>query len=317
MRTFLIRLLWLVTACIPVLLGIHTASAADLAPLQIGDQRGTTRAILEASGQLKDVPYPIQWADFANAAPLLEALNANAIDVGGAGDAPLLFAQAAGAKIKAVGVVRYVSKHGVAIIANANSPLNGTASLRGKKIATARGSVGHFLLLAALSKAGLKPTDVTIVFLNPAESKAALSSGAVDAWATWDPYVAYAVYKDKARIVVENDGLTSLLGFEAASEQAIANKPAQLKDFIRRLDAAFKWASSNPDKYAQVLAKISGFPLEVHQLIAKTTQYVPVPISQQVIDAQQKTADVWLQAGAIPKRVNVKDGFDIRFNPAF
>jgi sulfonate transport system substrate-binding protein len=291
------------------------AVAADLAPLLVGDQRGTTRAVLEASGQLKDVPYKIQWADFANAAPLLEALNANAIDVGGAGDAPLLFAQAAGAKIKAIGATRYVSTRGVAIIANANSPLSGIASLRGKKVATSRGSVGHYLLLTALLKAGLKPTDINIIFLNPSEAKAALSSGAIDAWSTWDPYVAYAVYKDKAKIVVANDGLTSLLGFEAANDRAIAAKPAQLKDFVRRLSIAFNWATNNPDKYAKIQADISGFPLEVHQLTASTTKYVPVVIDQQVIDAQQRTADVWLQSGSIPKRVNVKDGFDASFNP--
>ena len=191
----------------------------------------------------------------------------------------------------------------------------GFRRLRGKKVATARGSVGHYLLLTALLRAGLKPTDVNIIFLNPAEAKAALSSNAIDAWSTWDPYVAYAVYKDKAKIVVENDNLTSLLGFEAANDRAIAAKPAQLKDFVRRVSIAFVWATNNPDKYAKIQADISGFPLAVHQLTASTTKYVPVLIDQKVIDAQQKTADVWLQSGAIPKHVNVKDGFDAGFNP--
>jgi sulfonate transport system substrate-binding protein len=320
MRTFSFRKdLWVVIASVFLIqsFGVTTALAADLKPLLVGDQRGTTRAVLEASGQLKDVPYKIEWADFANAAPLLEALNADAIDVGGAGDAPLLFAQAAGAKIKAISATRYVSTRGVAIIANANSPLSGIASLRGKKVATARGSIGHYLLLSALLKAGLKTSDVNIIFLNPSEAKAALSSGAIDAWSIWDPYVAYAQYKDKAKIVVENDGLTSLLAYEAASDHAIAAKRVQLKDFVRRLAIAFTWASNNPEKYAKIQADISGFPLAVHLLSAKSTKFEPVPIDQKVIDAQQKTADVWFQSGSIPKRVNVKDGFDASFNPTF
>jgi len=37
------------------------ACAADLPVLKVGDQSLQTRGILEASGQLKDLPYQIEW----------------------------------------------------------------------------------------------------------------------------------------------------------------------------------------------------------------------------------------------------------------
>src|SRR5262249_23236495 len=93
---FLQRLFCLLFGAI-VVTGSHIARADTT--LKVGDQKLQTRGILEASGQLKDVPYKIEWFNFPAAQPLGEALNAGAIDVGGLGDAPLIFAYAAGARV--------------------------------------------------------------------------------------------------------------------------------------------------------------------------------------------------------------------------
>ncbi len=67
--------------------------------LKAGDQKGGLRALLEAADALKGVPYDIQWTEFPAAAPLAEALNAGAVDLGPIGDAPAIFALAAGAAL--------------------------------------------------------------------------------------------------------------------------------------------------------------------------------------------------------------------------
>ena len=64
--------------------------------LKVGDQKGGVQSVMEAAGLLVDLPYRIEWSQFPAAAPLLEALNAGAIEVGYAGDAPTTFALAAG-----------------------------------------------------------------------------------------------------------------------------------------------------------------------------------------------------------------------------
>ena len=60
--------------------------------LKAGDQKGGLRALLEAADALKGVQYDIQWTEFPAAAPLAEALNAGAVDLGPIGDAPAIFA---------------------------------------------------------------------------------------------------------------------------------------------------------------------------------------------------------------------------------
>ena len=80
--------------------------AAAQTTLRVGDQKGNSQAVMEAAGVLKDVPYKIEWKEFAAAAPLLEALGAGAIETGLVGDAPFTFAAAANVPVKAIGAIR-------------------------------------------------------------------------------------------------------------------------------------------------------------------------------------------------------------------
>jgi sulfonate transport system substrate-binding protein len=123
-------------------------------PLRVGDQRGNARAVMEASGQLAGFGDRIAWSEFPAAAPLVEALNAGAIDTGLVGDAPFTFGAAAGVPIKAIAATRE-NRGGLAIIVPKDSPVQSLADLKGKRIATGRGSIGHQVVLAALEAAGL------------------------------------------------------------------------------------------------------------------------------------------------------------------
>src|SRR5215207_5742791 len=169
------------------------ALAFTLAPawaetvLKVGDQRGGSRALMEAAGVLADLPYKIEWSEFPAAAPLLEALNAATIDTGIVGDAPFTFAVASGAPIRAI-MATQQDQGGLAILVRPDSPVRTLADLKGKRIGTGRGSVGHQLVLAALEDTGIPKSAVTLSFLLPAEAKAALTSGSLDAWSTWEPY---------------------------------------------------------------------------------------------------------------------------------
>ncbi|MDF9811960.1 ABC-type nitrate/sulfonate/bicarbonate transport system substrate-binding protein [Streptomyces sp. SPB162] len=56
--------------------------------LNVGDQKGGSEAILRAAGELDKVPYRITWSTFTSGPPLLEAVNAKAVDIGGVGNTP-------------------------------------------------------------------------------------------------------------------------------------------------------------------------------------------------------------------------------------
>lgn len=161
-----------------------TPAAETRAVLVVGDQKGGAKALLKAAGELDHVPYEIKWALFPAASPLLEAFDAGAVDVGGIGGAPFAFAYASGAKIKVIAAYRPPSEaagKASAIIVAKGSPIRTLADLKGKRLATIKGSAGQDLALKLLEKAGLKASNVQWVYLANGEAKAALATGAIDA----------------------------------------------------------------------------------------------------------------------------------------
>jgi sulfonate transport system substrate-binding protein len=198
-----------------------SALAADPITLRVGDQKGGNRSLLEIAGLARDLPYKIEWSEFPAAAPILEALNAGALDVGYTGDLSFLTVYAAGAPIKAIGGNRSDART-QAILVRKHSPIKSAADLKGKRLAGTRGGWGQFLIDATLEKAGYKTDDATFAPLGPVDAKIALVAGSIDGWAVWEPYVSYATLKDNARIVADGEGLTPTITFIVASDQAIA-----------------------------------------------------------------------------------------------
>ena len=290
-------------------------SAQGRPVLKAGDQKGGLRALLEAAGGLEGLGYDIQWSEFPAAAPLAEALNAAAVDSGPIGDAPLIFALAAGTRVKAIGANRSDS-YGTAVLVRPDSTLKTAADLKGKSVATNRGSIGHYVTLKAITSAGLKPEDVNLRFLAPADAKLALTQGSVDAWATWEPYTALAEVSKHARVLVSGRGLLPGLSYLAATDSAIAAKRPVLQDFLQRVVKAQLWSYRNVDAYSAALARIIGIPPEAAKLQFERRQQKWVAIDAQVIADQQGTADFYRQVGLIRQPLDVKGTFDTGFGVA-
>lgn len=285
--------------------------------LKIASQKGGTKSLILAAHALDGAPYRVEWSEFPSAQALLEALSAGAVDAGAVGDAPFIFAYSSGAKIKAVLASR--SSGGgsaTAVLVKADSPIRSPADLKGKRIATGRGSIGHYLLLRVLEKAGLTPKDVTVVFLNPGDAKAAFTSGAIDAWVTWGSYIGLARLQDHARVLADGKGLLTGIGFEAATDAAIAGKHAELEDFLTRLTKASRWEADHKAEYAAVLAKETGLPPDVALYTVSQARGAPVPMDASVVAEERDTLAHFLKAGVITTTPRIDGAFDISFNDA-
>ncbi|MDR2127963.1 MAG: ABC transporter substrate-binding protein [Burkholderiaceae bacterium] len=281
--------------------------------LRAGDQKGGLHALLDAAGELKSLPYDIKWSEFPAAAPLAEALNANAVDFGPIGDAPLLFTLAAGSKVKAF-AANQSDAYGTAVLVRPDSPFKTAADLKGRRIATNRGSIGHFVTLKALESEGLTTADVDLRFIPPPEAKLALTQGSVEAWATWEPYTALAETSGHARVLVNGRGLSSGLSFLAATESALKGKREALRDFKARVERAQLWSYRNTRQFGESLARIIGIPVEAAQLQFERRATRWINIDDAVLAEQQRTADFYLRAGLIRQRLDVRQTFDSGFN---
>jgi sulfonate transport system substrate-binding protein len=301
------------------ILRLAAAAAAALAlpvraqpkdSLRIGYQKYGTLILLKARGDLEKRLAPlgieVKWTEFPAGPQLLEGLNVGSIDFGTVGEAPPIFAQAAGADLV------YVANEppapaSEAIIVPKDSPVRSVADLKGKKVALNKGSNVHYLLVKALQKHGLAYKDVEVVFLPPADARAAFERGSVDAWVIWDPFLAAAEKQIGARIVADGIGTVSNHQFYLASRGYAQRRQEVLEAVIEEIGKLDGWAKQNPKEVSAFLAPVVGLDGPTAELAVSRYSYGVRPIGEGVIVEQQKIADTFFELKLIPKQIRVRD----------
>ncbi|MCU1717083.1 ABC transporter substrate-binding protein [Pseudomonas sp. 5P_3.1_Bac2] len=299
------------------LLGLTLAFSVEASSLIVGDQSYNTRAVMEAAGVLKDLPYELEWRQFTAGSPVAEALNVGSLDLGLLGDAPPLFLGALGAPIKVVAISQQ-SLAGVAILVRQDSPIKTLQDLPGKRAAIWKGSWSQQLLLSALDKAAVPRDSVEIRYLSALDASHALDSGAVDVIATWEPYVTQQE-RQGARVLATAEGLMAGQSFVVANSAVIEPKRAEISDFLTRLKQARAWATQSSEhnaRYAQVWSGYSRADQAIAQAWFARAQTVLQPVSEQGIQAAQQTIDFFSGLGLI-KAYPAASLFDNSFNPVF
>jgi sulfonate transport system substrate-binding protein len=291
----------------------HAAAAEGV--LRVGDQIAGNRAVMEAAGVLQGVNYKIEWAQFSAASPLLEALNAGALDVGFTGDVPFLFIYAAGAPVRVIGAVQSGAASN-AIVVPKGSPAQSLQDLIGKRLAVNKGGNGHYLALSALQHAGIDPRKVTLVMLAPPEARLALNGGSVDAWAVWDPYISLAVLEDGGRVLADGTDAYVADTFDLARVDAIAAKADMIADFEHRLVQARRWALTHvPENAAQVSLQ-TRMPVAVVERSLRTRVMTPIPLDDAAVAHTQAEADLFEKYHVLPGHIDMSGAFDRRFSEA-
>jgi sulfonate transport system substrate-binding protein len=278
--------------------------------IRIGYQKYGTLVLLKARGSLEKRLAPlhvqVKWTEFPAGPQLLEGLNVGSIDFGTVGEAPPIFAQAAGADLVYVGNEPPAST-GEAILVPKNSPIKSVAELKGKKVALNKGSNVHFLLVKLLEKAGVQYTDIDAVFLTPADARAAFERGSVDAWAIWEPFLAAAQTQTGARILADGNGVVSNHQFFLASRPYASKRGDVVAIVLEELAAVDQWAKANPKDAATALSPQIGLDQPTLELALSRGGYGVTPVSDAVLAEQQAIADSFYELKLIPKRINVRD----------
>lgn len=301
-------------ACGAAMLLAHAASAGA-EPLKVGDQSGLTQALLQAAGEDKDLGYSLSWHPFLAGTTLLEALSAGAIDTGVVGNAPPVFAQAGGFDVRIIGVASGAQNNNALLLPEGSS-VQRVGDLKGQRVAVAKGSSGHYLLLAALHDASVAPRDVNIAYVSPVDAQNAFASGKLNAWSVWYPFVGQATSRG-SRILVDGSAWPETgLNFTVASLTALNDpeRAGQLGDLLARLARAQAWATAHPDQWAEVFARTTRLPVTlVREMLAQQNLRFE-PISPEIIGLQQRLADMFAAERLIPRPLQVGQMFDERFN---
>jgi sulfonate transport system substrate-binding protein len=287
-----------------------TASAQARQEVRIGYQKYGTLTLLKGRGTLEqrlaDKNIVVKWTEFPAGPVLLEGLNVGSIDFGTVGEAPPIFAQAAGANLVYVGN-EPPSPGSEAIVVPKDSKVRSLADLKGKKVVLNKGSNVHYLLVKALEKAGVAYKDIETIYLPPADARAAFERGAVDAWVIWDPFLAAAEKQLGARVLADGKGLVANHQFYLASRTYAEKNPEIVHIVLEEIAKVDQWGEKNPKEVATILSAQTGLPVDVVALAASRYAYGVKPITADVLAQQQKVADAFSNLKLIPKTIAVKD----------
>ncbi len=262
--------------------------------------KGTIDKRLNAEG------IQVEWKEFPAGPPLLEALNAGAIDIGPVGESPPIFAQAAGADLVYAAAIAPNPK-GSGVLVLQDSSIRTVADLKGKKVTFAKGSSANYLIVQLLEQAGLAFSDIEPIYLTPADARAAFTQGNADAWVIWDPFFAAAETGIKSRVIADGEGLNKLGGYYIASRKFASEQPAVLKAILEEVRSLETWSDQNRDEVATVLTEALKLDAAAVKKATQRRQFGLKPVTDDLLAEQQKVADVYYQLKLIPKKISIRD----------
>lgn len=292
-------------------LGAPALTAFAQAPreFRIGHQKGFL-SLLKGRGTLEKRLAPLgvslKWTEFTAGPVQLEALNVGSIDFGDVGEAPPIFAQAAGAPLAYVAAT-VPRPRAEAVLVPKGSAIRGVPELKGRKVALNKGSNVHYFLVKLLEKHGLRYADVDVVFLPPADARAAFEKGSIDAWVIWDPFLAAAEKTLEARLLADATGVVGNRAYYFSSLQYADRNTDILRVAIEEINKIDIWAKVNRELLAAELAPLFGIPKPVLDLSTSRAEYGTGPLTPAILAEQQKIADTFHGLKLIPKRIQVRD----------
>jgi ABC-type nitrate/sulfonate/bicarbonate transport system substrate-binding protein len=195
-------------------------------------------------------------SNFSSGKQCLNTVIAGAADIATTAETPVTAAMMADQPIAFLARMEYSDDE--TLVATA-AHIRSWADLKGKRIGFTAGTGSEIYTYTLLAKAKLKPGDVTLVNLRPQDMAAALATGSIDAYDTWQPYI-----NDGERVLGSKVALLDTAGvysetFDIVVMQGYLKTHAALMHrFLAAMIEAEAWMKAHPAAAITVVAKTVG-----------------------------------------------------------
>lgn len=220
--------------------------------------------IVKGEGWLEEA-FPestIKWVKFDSGGDVNTAIAAGSIDFGLAGSAPVSngISKDIGYKVP---WIHDVIGDAESLAVTADSGITDVAGLKGKTIAAPLASTTHYSLLTAIKNAGLEPSDVKIVDLEPDAILAAWTRGDIDGAYVWNPTLAELV--KEGGTIIESSANLAKQGALTADLAVVTNDfaekyPAAVQTWVDTQNKAVELYKSDPQAAAKVIGSELSIP---------------------------------------------------------
>jgi NitT/TauT family transport system substrate-binding protein len=228
---------------------------------------------LPHDGKYKDAKYDIQWKNFTSGAPLTNEMVADKLDIGSMADFPGSFNGAAFQKAGKQSVFITVLSgstlgSGNGIVVPKASGVQSLAELKGKTISVPFASTAHGMLLRAVKAQGWDPEkDVNITTQAPEVAGSALQGNKVEAHADFVPFAELFPHRGFARKIYDGSQAKAPTLHGSLVDADYAKKyPEVVVAYLRAAIEADRLIAAEPEKYSELIAKVTGIEAEVNYL---------------------------------------------------
>lgn len=262
--------------------------------------------------ELNEIGVKVEWIPFVGAGPAInEALSSNSIDIGFYGDTPALLGKASGIKTTLIAATNTALDAG--IVVPYDSPIKKVEDLKGKRVATLKGSYMHKFLVEALKSKGLSTRDFEFFHMKSVEAETALISKKIDAIAASNTSVAKLVLNKQGRVIIDAKDNPEWKGLSLAlvrTEYARENS-AVIEGVLKALIKGKEFIDSNPEEAKNIWPK-SGFPREVYDYLYPDNDFTTLDVSltDQVIEKLNYNKEFLKAEGLLKVDVDLKQWAD-------
>lgn len=246
----------------------------------------------------KEMGVPVKWVRFGSGGDINQAAAADQIDFGNVGNPPA-----------SIGITRGLPYQGIfitdvlgpveSLVVRADKNINSLKDLVGKTATAPFGSTTHYLFIAALEKAGIKPTEVKLLDMAPSDAMAAWLRKDIDAAYIWEPVLDKMV-KSGGKILLTSGDMAHQ-GYPTWDVAVVMNRfatkyPTMVAHYVKSQCAAIDYWLKEPQKTAELLAKELNVPVDETMRMINGTEMVPC--------SKQITADYFGTSGQKGKFVD-------------
>lgn len=215
--------------------------------VRLAESRDVTTALLQvahAKGYFADAGLEVETREYPSGKRSLEGLFAGEVDFAVPSETPVVISSFDHRDMYIVASFVDAGSN-QRIVGRRDHGIEQPADLRGKRIATQKGSAVHYFLYVFLLKHGLSVRDIRLTFLPAEELAPALARGEIDAFSMREPYISEArrllgdkaVVFDAPRIYRRHDLLVVRHDFLRAHPEAARRALralARAEEFVRR-----------------------------------------------------------------------------------
>ena len=301
------RFLWVLLAAAVLAAGTAWAGPQDLAVTYVKAPLNVP-SILEKRLGLFDKAFAPQgiavtYPELLAGPQQTQALAAGSVQVAHClGGTSALLAAAGGVDLKIVGIYSRAPRAFVILVKD--PAIRTVADLKGRKVAGPKGTVLHQLLVAAVKKAGLAPSDVPLLGMGLPEGVAALLSGSVDAALAAGP-TAQKAQEQGARVLVDGKGLVDATTVIAMAGSFLAEHPDRARLFLKTHRAALARMKAKPEEALNLTAQETGLTPDAVKAMLPLYDFDPTLRPSDLAELE-RTQDFLMENGMMQRKVDLK-----------